>query len=441
MIRFDALDAFIVLFVVLSLTSGVLFTGNGFPENAPQVLWGAKYGLFFLLLFFCVRRFSFFEQEKSDMINVILFSGCAVIFFGTLQAVLLPENFLIQFGYNEEYGVTEVNNGISYCHKIENSLTHEEFCRSQSTLSGPNQLGVYLLILLPLFLYRILRARSLFTAFSFFLPFLFGTFLLLLTWSRSAWIGAAVMCAAFFVVQSKRTFLAFLYLLLFFLGIVSLFFPILFIEQWDELKFLSITGAQIVIVVMILFLVVNLYHRCFPQWGSFLFPIILGTLIYVRSFFDTFFWNILLRPSSSQGHWERWGDGVQYIKEYPLGLGLGDAGPASARFARFGETGFLPESWYLQVGLESGLFGLFLFLGTLFFLGRALLRSSHPDAKPIFLSLTGISVACFFLHSWESAVVSFTLWAIAGVVLAQEKDSSLFQRMLGRVCRMFRRER
>ncbi len=434
--KLDSLDTAIIIFCATALISGIFFTGNGFPENTKQIIWGVKYGLLFLALFLMLRQIPLHKNEKENLINIVLLSGTAVILFGIAQATVLPEDFLISFGYNPEYGNTDLVGGISYCHKIENALTHEEFCRVQSTLSGPNQLGAYLLIILPLFLYRIFTARGRNKVF-YIPPFLGGIFVLLFTWSRSAWIGAVTMAATFFIIQARKPWAALSYLLLLGIGLMSIFLPILTSERWDELKFLSLTGAGFMLMLMLLMFVANLQHRFFSQFGGFLFPTLLSAIMYVRARYDTFFWNNIVRPSSSQGHWERWSDGVKYMIENPLGLGLGDAGPASIRFAHPGETGFLPESWYLQVGLESGFIGLVLFLSIILLLGYKLLTSESTIAKPLFLGLIGISTAAIFLHSWESAVVAFSFWSLAAIALMPTDRDSLVKRISNSICKLF----
>lgn len=427
----DTLDIGIIAFCILSGLTGIFFTGSGFPENIPQIIWGAKYGLFFLVFFFFVRHIAFTEKEKDFLLKGALTSGAIVIAFGIAQATFLPEEFLTHFGYSSEYGITETGEGISYCHKIENSITHEEFCRIQSFLSGPNQFAAYLLFLLPIFFFRALQSKTALPTLLYFLPFLAGGIALLLTWGRAAWIGAMAATAAFFVIQSKKPMKAVAYLGLFILGIVGLFYPALFIDYWDELKLSALLIAIAVLVGMIVMLVRGWKKEEFFHLGGIFFPLALSGLIAVRTFFDTFFWNIILRPSSSQGHFERWTDGARDMILYPFGLGLGDAGPASARFANPGETGYLPESWYLQVGLESGFLGLILFLSILFLLGKALLSSKDPDAKPLFLGLIGISCAAFFLHSWESATVALSFWGFCGIVLAPEKKQSFWEGVKG----------
>lgn len=432
-LSFNSLDLGILLFATLSLITGLLLTGdtlgNYFPNNIKQVIWGIKYGVLFLLFFFALRHISFSPEEKNILFTAALTAGSVVILFALAQMFFLEETFLTHFGYATEYGITEANQGISYCHKIENALTHEEFCRIQSTLSGPNQLGAYLLLILPLFFFIALRSKNILITLLSFLMFLGGGAVLLLTWSRSAWIGALAMATAFFVIQARKPGIALLYLGVFGTGVLSLFLPAFFLTAWDTMKFPSLIAGGISLIALLTLLWRSEQEKYFSPVGGILFPLILIALLAVRAFFDTFFWNIILRPSSSQGHWERWSDGASAMIQNPLGLGLGDAGPASARFALEGQTGFLPESWYLQVGLESGFLGLALFLTILILTGMHLSQSKSPWAKPLFLGLVGVCSASLFLHSWESAVVALTFWGLAGIVLAPEGELTLWKKM------------
>lgn len=432
--RIDLLDFFLLFFAFWSLLTGFLWTGDStghfFPDNLPQVAFGAKYGFFFFLLFFAFRHLSFSVLQKKYLFRIAFASAGIAIFFGLTQKAILPEEFLTHFGYSAEYGRTELTDGaaISYCHKIENSITHEESCRVQSTFSGPNQFAAFLLIFLPLFFYGVLNSRKALPAAFFLLLFLAGSIDLLFSFSRSAWIGAMLSAAAFFIISAKNPRAAFLHFLLFCGGVLALFFPVFVIDRWDEFKILALSFSGIFLVAMTLSVFFSIQKPLFsPLLGS-VFPVVLTGLLAVRAFFDTFFWNIIFRPSSTQGHFERMSEGISAIFFHPFGSGLGDAGPASARFAAPGETGFLPESWYLQVGIESGFLGIFLFCGILFLVGKKLFESKNEFAAPLFLGLVGISGAAMFLHSWEDSAVSLVFWGLAGIALSEEKKRGFFEK-------------
>lgn len=438
--KWNALALAVSLFVVVSLGTGILFTGNGFPDNVPQIAFGAKYGLLFLIVLVLFSWVPIRASERMVLENIALAAGAIVVLFGALQVTVLPENFLVQFGYNAQYGNIHPEGEISYCHKIENSITNEEFCRAQSTLSGPNQFGAYLLLFLPLLFFR-LRKTEEYSVERFFMGIITfcSAFALLMTWSRSAWIGALAMLGAVFVFQARRPGVAFSALLLFLFGTISLFAPAFLLHSWDHLKPISLAFASVSAISLVLLSLGNLRKGWFVKGIGLFFAFLLAWFVAIRSFFDTFFWNILLRPSSSQGHWERWKDGVEYMIRNPFGLGLGDAGPASARFAHAGETGFLPESWYLQVGLESGFLGLALFLTILILLGKALFLAKNDLARAMLFSLIGISTAAFFLHTWESSAVAYSFAILAAIGLSAQEEPSLFQRIFKKITLLFER--
>ena len=418
--QFDSLDFAILSFCVVSILTGIFFTGSGFPQNIWQVLWGAKYSLLFLIFFTAVRKFPFTIFEKKKLFNITIFSGTLVIFFGIMQ-VFLPENFLVNFGYLSEYGNTNPEKGISYCHKIENRFTTDEFCRSQSTFSGPNQFAAYLIVILPILFFGALQSQQLLTTLFFFLIFLAGGINLFLTFSRSVWIGAIFSAAIFFIISARKKINANNFFLIFLMGIFSLFFPIFSPENFDQLSKFSIFFAGGFLFFLVFFWISNFWKKYFSPFFSSFFPLILGGFLVSKIWAGEFFWNIFVRPSSSKGHLERTLDGIKFLKENLIGLGLGDAGPASARFANPGETGFLPESWFLQVGLESGFLGLALFLTIIFLIGQELCKSKNINTKPLFLSLVALVVAGNLLHIFESAAVSLTFFGLMGVALAREE--------------------
>ena len=119
---------------------------------------------------------------------------------------------------------------------------------------------------------------------------------------------------------------------------------------------------------------------------------------------------------------------LDYLNEYPWGLGLGDAGPASDRFTDTAH-GFIPENWFLQVGLESGYFGLALFITVFLLLGLYLSKAKHEYGFPLALGLLGICFHSMFLHTWESAAVALSFWGLCAVILTSEKSRSFWEKL------------
>ena len=110
---------------------------------------------------------------------------------------------------------------------------------------------------------------------------------------------------------------------------------------------------------------------------------------------------------------------------HPLGQGLGSAGPASYR------TGFpiIPESWYLQVGIEFGFIGLLLFLSSMVYMAKKLLTGQSISSQGIqdnecamqrlaaLAGFLGVLTIAFFLHTLEDSAVSLTLFGLLGLLL------------------------
>jgi hypothetical protein len=160
---------------------------------------------------------------------------------------------------------------------------------------------------------------------------------------------------------------------------------------------------------------------------------------------------VFIRSLSLQGHIERPLQAVQKIIERPLGLGLGSAGPAANRthdgcvfleenadiswasgspdlciFSgvvqvqpnnRVCDCAFLPENWYLQMGVEGGVIS-FCFFAALTLL--ILMRLWKKKDDVIFFSFLAISIAAFFLHAWEDSAVAYTIWLMAASSLPQK---------------------
>lgn len=154
----------------------------------------------------------------------------------------------------------------------------------------------------------------------------------------------------------------------------------------------------------------------FIRWRTLGFAIAgLGILGAIGTFI--FYPEILSTPSETE-HLQRFLEGLRRISEAPFGYGLGSSGPASYRT----DSPFIPESWYLQVAINLGLAGLFLFLiiwGELF---SKLCRKPTALQWAAGLALLGVLIQNAFLHTFEDAGVYFPLMLLLALALTAKQE-------------------
>lgn len=112
--------------------------------------------------------------------------------------------------------------------------------------------------------------------------------------------------------------------------------------------------------------------------------------------------------------------GLIVVREHPLGLGLGTAGPKAARFdEQEGKPRILTETWYILYAIQVGVVGLGLLVVTaatiLWRLWQDRLRPLSRVALGIGL---GLGAGAVFIPVIEDPSVFTPLWAIAAMALA-----------------------
>ena len=138
---------------------------------------------------------------------------------------------------------------------------------------------------------------------------------------------------------------------------------------------------------------------------------------------------IVGRSGSTLGHTERMRVGINRIVTHPLGQWLGSAGPAYRYVMDLSDGGpnntderdrfYIPESWYIQQFIEWWYAGGILFIGIMLVLFLSLL-AIHPILGGLF---AGIGTMNFFLHTFESSVVSLVLFLLIWLLLAHSKNA------------------
>lgn len=346
-IKADSVNILFLLIIFLSVIVTLLIR-----PNSEAVLFGVKTNLVALTLFFIAQvPIASNSLLKKNLQWIVILPAVIVSTFAIFQAFLIPPELLEKIGYSVET--------INPRQIIDGSIN---FYRSFSSLGGPNQLGAYLLLPLAFSLVYGIRQKNWLAILSS-LPILAG---IILSFSRSAWIGAVIT---------------------FFLSI-----------------FILIPKKQ-----KIYFLVFSLVL------GS-----IIGALVLSQIGTNERLQNVLLHGRVFEGRIE--GSDQQRIDSIantaseivarPLGHGLGSAGPASFR----ADKPVIPENWFLQIAYEIGIIGLLLYIFAFAaLLGDFIRNRSNPLAASLFSATVGILVINVFLQAWADSTLVLCMFALYGI--------------------------
>lgn len=398
----DWIDACIVGLLAIALA---LFA-FGKPDSLAIFALGFRYDFLSLMAFLILRRVTWSDHFRSAAIRLMMIIGVIVSIYGFLS-LLLPDQFFAVFGYADFHSLYKHYTPLAPFQYIQNSSVR----RMQSTFSGPNQLGLWLLIPLSIGLTEALRRRvlsisSLRRCGSVWQGFFVLSVLvaLVLTFSRTAWVAA--------------------------------------------------------VVIVIAALALHVSYRAFVRLSA-----IIGSVGVVASIiFALLVPSVAVRLGSTREHLALPLRALGIMTEHPLGLGIGMAGPATNRrgdtcvflrpqddpkwaaaqpdlcvftattqvqpVGRACDCPLLTENWYLQIGVELGWLGMGVFVVLILLLlknlwaaigdkrqARTTGQLTADRLSPIaFLAFLGISVGALFLHAWEDSAVSYTTWILLASV-------------------------
>ena len=332
-----------VVLVVLSIISILILS-----PSISRGIEGFRFTIFMLLAFLAAYWSNLPESRVNKLTNIYLIMAGVFALWGILER-FLPINYLVTWGLitpdsNFGYGVNKVG----------------EIYQSVSGIGGPNQLASYLLPAVFISLYKILNIKD--KKYYYRILIIDCITAVILTFSRSAWIGlyAGMLVSAVILIKNS----------------------------W--LKIASI-------VILLAFAVgIGFYYLNKPN-------------------------DILTHGASDTGHKSAYQLSMTEIKNrtsQPItllfGSGIGTAGPAALKYG----DGFISESWYLQLVLEVGVIGLALWLIFIYYLLVLLYKKNQG----LFLALIAISIAAIFLHTFaDNPAMSITLFILIGATISNLK--------------------
>ena len=336
------------------------------PTDQDAELLGLVYNTRFLVFFgYGLLLTAHYRAEwlLKRSVQVVLAVSVPVMLFGILQYTVLSETALGALGYSRE-------NGVLPAFAIDDKPDLE---RIMASLRDPNSYGSYLIIIGAL-------AGS-FLAFTkkpelrkITMGILALTVInLLMTFSRSAWIGFALAAGVVLCSSPARVAVNRLVIKYFWVLIIGL---------------LIVLGG--VFVARDSYLVQNIVFHADESTS-------------------------LEDPNELRLKFIE--ESVSDIAANPGGYGPGTAGLASIRND---DRTVLNENYYFQIAHEVGLLGLILFLTILALIALALIKSGvNIYSVALLASLAGLLFTNLLVHIWSNEAVAYTWWGLASLAYAK----------------------
>ena len=337
-----------------------------FTTGIPGLIYGGRYDFAFLLAFFTIfHGIGFLDRPISFYVKLFVVSWGVMLIISTLLKWPLSEDLLLYAGY---CGNPSNWQSCGWIPPVFHGIDGANVRRFQGILDGPNTMAAYLIIYIGLFLYYFRNKKDWY--------FVLGTVTLLLS-------------ALLFYTYSRSS-------------VVGLFAWVWFIILFSLRYIFTHYRIQAITLTLVFFLVLG---TLFIQYAGTL-PAILG------------------RGWSTQGHAERMHIGIARFLSHPLGQWLASAGPAYRYIIPFDtktpaekenlDKQYIPESWYIQQLIEWGIFGFITFITLLW----ALLLWVYRRYIIIAGAFVGILTMNLFLHTFESSLVSLTIFLVLWLLLA-----------------------
>lgn len=292
----------------------------------------------------------------QEVTKLLLIVSSIVCLLGIVQYVL-PKDILTHAGYSLERGVKPV-------FFIDDK---PDLPRIMSTLRDPNSLGAYLILPMIILVLTWLRRPSARMMLSGLL--ILHGWALMLTFSRSAWLGALI--------------------------------SVLVVVAWNYKHRLS-----------------KLLRSYWPVAALAIITLIFGGFLLRDQYFVQ---NVIFHSDenttltdSNELHLDYAQKGIEGIINQPEGHGPGTAGLVSIRNKN---TGILTENYFIQIGYEVGLVGLIVLLVAMGLILHCLWLKKGSLPQALIASFVGITICSLLLLTWSNEAVAAQWWLLTGVVL------------------------
>jgi hypothetical protein len=125
---------------------------------------------------------------------------------------------------------------------------------------------------------------------------------------------------------------------------------------------------------------------------------------------------VTFSESSEGEHWSELKHGARNLLDHPQGYGVGNSGTTARRFGVPLRAG---ESFYLEVGADTGVAGLALWVAfTALVLHGLLVRArAEPIAAGLFAAGAALSAIALISDVWGSPWAAYLVWALSGAAL------------------------
>jgi len=202
-----------------------------------------------------------------------------------------------------------------------------------------------------------------------------------------------------------------------------------------SLLFWTLSRSWILAFLVEIFLISIFFFKYYKNFRKIILSWFLAVWVWILSlssylYFSWKYNQIILRWASTKWHIIRSENTIKAILHNPLWHGIWTAWPA----AHYVKNDIIPESWFLQIFYELGIFGWILWFSFIFYIIFLTYKNKqiyypYLQNKDIFrISLSiwiiGLLVQWIVLHSFEDSMISLPLFILIWIILSLNNNNA-----------------